>query len=1019
MKGNPTILDCKIIARMVQGGTFSGATKSHIIIEQSYPSVITKKISLGNDLFVTSSIQDFTRIAATHPITKVAWKLTDFTNTGFGVDQATDNKQSNLNKLNVSCRVNDTGIPTIVAPANIEQLATSPSGNTITDLGTYTANDDIDPTPSVTITGIPAGNLYPIGTTTITYTVSDFAGNVGVPAIQTVTIVDPAPTTVRLRVIPGTYENDIFTVAGELINDDTGKGIPGQTVTFEGTGIGVVSTNPTSPLPDAITSGFTVTDPLGIQIDEVSSDYILRLGQNARIDIPSEPIFVTLSLQGMGTDSFLVEVTNSTLHTFQATGLGQGDNTGLFVLTDPGGIKSIKILSVSAGKAGITQVVTRNLDQFIIINEGFDFTTSTPYPTPLSFAEGTFFSVAKANSAAVDDLEVVASFGGAPAYLASESENCISPTGIITAAPCTEDQDGITPLLENVRRYSIFTNTAGGYGAANDAGATADTGLGTVVVLCAAGNDNDNDGLCNDWEGAAPAGVPINGNVNNRYNLVGSDPNQKDIYVELDYMTGHDPFLAGAANDGIDDVIDKYLTGGYNIDLHVDKGDALTHATPTTMWSGFNTLKASNFGTAAERTTGQGGATVAQTLTAKAQAYRYVIFAHSVGGASGVAEVRGNDVIIALGSGWTENNGGHAGTEGSRQEIAGTFMHELGHLLNLQHGGPKYLLTDVTQTTIADSSTNCKPNHDSVMSYSLQTPKIIGTTNWKLDYSNGGLGPAAGLRESTLLETAGNLIDSTIPNDNVYRYFMWGTPVAGLPQIYLSQQSQASSPSNINWAGDTDGVYLSTVAKDINNLGFAGCNTASISTSYYKNYAEWTNLDFNFRQGPSGQIDGANDGNDQQEIDSAILTQLDILSAYHQGTSPWNAASFLSANGGSNIPIKAAVFNGENAPILQDGDGDNIPDVSVKYIVYRASGEQIANGDLDLDLGHWHADYPSLRGAVNRGDYYIQIIVSDLPGDLVHTITVDPNTDSDSIAVGNQPYRTNDGKLMSFKFTLT
>ena len=77
--------------------------------------------------------------------------------------------------------------PTITAPANVIRAA---SGITtlVTDaeLGTATAADNC---PGVTIarSGVPAGNLFPHGTTTITYTATDASGNTA-SATQTVTV---------------------------------------------------------------------------------------------------------------------------------------------------------------------------------------------------------------------------------------------------------------------------------------------------------------------------------------------------------------------------------------------------------------------------------------------------------------------------------------------------------------------------------------------------------------------------------------------------------------------------------------------------------------------------------------------------------------------------------------------------------------------------------------------------------------------------------------------------------------
>lgn len=982
MKGDPTILDCKIVARMVRGDTFSGATKVHLIIEQSYPSVINKKISIGSDRFVTETIQDFQRVEATNPITKVAWKLTDFTNTGFGVDQATDNKRTNHNKLNVSCRVNDSVPPTITAPADIEQIATSP-GYTV-DIGRLTpiVNDDIDPNPTVTIStrlpdgtvinGLPLGNLFPIGTTTITYTVTDFAGNSATDT-QTVTIFDPAPTTVVLRDIDDTYENDIFTVGGELINDRTGLGIAGQTITFSGTGIGVFSTSPLSPLPDAITGGFTATGS-GIVIQTVAGDNILLLPVNAILSIQQnvpQQTYVTLTLANTAPGLVTFEVTpgSGTPYT-SSVNVGPGGGA-INTLFDPNGISSIRI-AASSGNVGITQLQTLNNDQYVIIDEGFDTTTSST-PTSLSFAEGTFFASAKAEPDAQTDLQVVGRFLGSQYYLPSEPNS--SPP-------------------EDTQYYSIFYNSQGGYGSANDGGSTSTTAVTITPRLCSDfGGDSDNDGLCNNWEGTgADKGIPIIAGSFTCpcYTLPGSDPNIKDIYVEVDYMAGHNPFSAGTSDDGIDDV--KAVFALHDITLHVDQGEQLAHNTPLSMWTGFDTLKKANFGTLTERTSG---------LTyAKSQAYRYVIFAHSVGGASGVAEVKGNDMVIALGSGWTEVDSTHTGTEGSRSEIAGTFMHELGHLLNLRHGGPDRLLSDGTSP--ADKDTNCKPNHDSLMSYSRQSPRQPIGNNWRLDYSNGGMTTIdtdGKLKESVLSETAANLIDTTPPASGVYGYVLWGTPAftsGGVtftpPQTYKSQQAQASGATRngIDWSGDgTINSGPLTGGRDINNFGFLGCNTAQIQTTSYANYNEWGNLAFNFREGIVGNLDGAHAGNDPQELDVTQLTQNNIQSSYIQWISPWNSDGTITINAGANLPIKQRVLNGQDQELVDDGS------IIVRFEIYDANGVKIGEGVESHDPcpecvpGHFHASFQTSKNM--KSPLYVVKIISDSTG-LVSKVGIDPDT---------------------------
>ena len=108
----------------------------------------------------------------------------------------------------VSIIVNDTIAPSISAPANVT-VNTGPNattcGTVVTDaqLGTANASDNSG-SVSVDRSGVPSGNVFPVGTTTITYTATDGAGN-STTASQTVTVIDntaptltaPAPTSVN------------------------------------------------------------------------------------------------------------------------------------------------------------------------------------------------------------------------------------------------------------------------------------------------------------------------------------------------------------------------------------------------------------------------------------------------------------------------------------------------------------------------------------------------------------------------------------------------------------------------------------------------------------------------------------------------------------------------------------------------------------------------------------------------------------------------------------------------------
>lgn len=93
----------------------------------------------------------------------------------------------------VSITVNDTVAPTISAPANVTAntgAGATSCGTLVTDaqLGNASAADNAG-SVSVARSGVPSGNIFPVGTTTVTYTATDDAGN-STQATQTVTVID-------------------------------------------------------------------------------------------------------------------------------------------------------------------------------------------------------------------------------------------------------------------------------------------------------------------------------------------------------------------------------------------------------------------------------------------------------------------------------------------------------------------------------------------------------------------------------------------------------------------------------------------------------------------------------------------------------------------------------------------------------------------------------------------------------------------------------------------------------------
>ena len=90
--------------------------------------------------------------------------------------------------------------PVITTPSDVNAAtgagATS-CGATISDaaLGMATANDNCAGSVAVTRSGVPAGNLFPVGSTTITYTATDAGGHT-TTTTQTVNVIDDTPPSI-------------------------------------------------------------------------------------------------------------------------------------------------------------------------------------------------------------------------------------------------------------------------------------------------------------------------------------------------------------------------------------------------------------------------------------------------------------------------------------------------------------------------------------------------------------------------------------------------------------------------------------------------------------------------------------------------------------------------------------------------------------------------------------------------------------------------------------------------------
>lgn len=146
--------------------------------------------------------------------------------------------------------VNDGTAPVVTPPVNLSQEATG--ATTPVSLGSATVTDDVDTglTASPSTTG-----PFPVGITTITWTATDAAGNIG-SAAQTVTIVD---TILPVITVVGT--NPLMLNIGDTFTD---QGATASDIVDGDITASIIVTNPVNTaLPGTYLVNYSVTDKAG------------------------------------------------------------------------------------------------------------------------------------------------------------------------------------------------------------------------------------------------------------------------------------------------------------------------------------------------------------------------------------------------------------------------------------------------------------------------------------------------------------------------------------------------------------------------------------------------------------------------------------------------------------------------------------------------------------------------------------------------------------------------------------
>ncbi len=496
-----------------------------------------------------------------------------------------------------------------------------------------------------------------------------------------------------------------------------------------------------------------------------------------------------------------------------------------------------------------------------------------------------------------------------------------------------------------------------------------DNDFNDLIAVLRISNDSDGDGLWDDWE---TTGIDSDGDGVVDLVLDGADPQHKDIYIEIDWMDcavaggdcpmgdthSHEPKQAA-----IDAVVDAFAAGnvtnpdGINgIDLHIDVSNSIGHQNfmiipnacfTGTAGTGFDAIKsnAANFGNASPRRF----------------AYHYNLWTHRQttgdGGSSGCGELPGNDFQVTLGN-WNVGMGDLDGDGladamvGTVMEQAGTLMHELGHNLNLQHGGSDWL--------------NFKPNYLSVMNYSFQTggvpptdPDMGGPLTGRIDYSTSTL-PT--LTENNLSEPAG-IGDGA---DNTTFTCAGGAAGAGTGMgaidwncdndmgVDTGLSTDINADQNLSCVREgTDGDRDTTAAGDDVVMGvriFEGANrqcdtTAAAGDVQWRplgpldGFWDWNNIKYDF-QNSNDFEDGIHTFQEQQ------LRELDF-ETYVEQIAPDPALGMLADPDpvvtGSDITYSIQLSNLRAGAALNVSIADALP-ASTTFVSCGSSGQGVCSG---------------------------------------------------------------------------
>lgn len=400
----------------------------------------------------------------------------------------------------------------------------------------------------------------------------------------------------------------------------------------------------------------------------------------------------------------------------------------------------------------------------------------------------------------------------------------------VTALPSGPDEHGKSIVRLHAAGMRD-TNTASDWSLVNFATPAGRNDVGPGVI------DSDLDGIPDSAKlsGGTYAGLDLH--------AMGARRGRRDIFLEIDYMNGTD-VATTPQREALEKMRNAFAERG--IALHLDVGSLHASGADPAEFNlgGGNALPFSpciELDTLGDRDGARAGcASFQNTKNAnfdvrRRLVFHYALFANSLNtdgsaGPSGIAEMYGNDLIVAL--------GGYAfstATETARHILinlqAATLMHEFGHNLGLRHGG--------------NEDANYKPNHYSVMNYMYQFAGLSSTPDSVHAAERYYL--ANGLKGKTFC----GLLENS-PCTSAFRMDYSDGLGAPIDERALSEAANIGRGSVQGAYADWDDNGALTTAGFARNLN----PMDGYSKGLLRDYDEWRSLVIPFARGYSGSSSG-------------------------------------------------------------------------------------------------------------------------------------------------------------------